>query len=124
MELMERVFTGGRSDDMNDIAQSHSDEALEGRFLVAFVALTILTDLRRRMSRKTVNRTLGVEKIEQPLGKEMNLEELRNTFNCVHLIVDGRGNRLWQGVTYRHHDIVRRLGFPDLYRKLPEWGLR
>ena len=123
-ELMERVFTGGRCDDMNDIAQSHADEALEGRFLVAFVALTILTDLQRRMSRKTVHRTLGGEKIEQPLGKEMNLEELRNTFNCVHLIVDGRGNRLWQGITDRHHDIVRRLGFPDLYQKPPEWGLR
>ena len=58
--------------------------------------------------------------VDRPIGNEMTLKEIRNYLSSIRLINDGRGNRIWQEVTVRQHNIARRLGFPDLYRELPD----
>ena len=106
------------------VARAHSDLTLEGRFLISFVALTILTDFHRRMNQKTTRIVKGKAVVDRPLGDEMTLKEIRNYLGSIRLINDGRGNRIWQEVTVKQHNIARRLGFPDLYRELPDWGPR
>lgn len=44
------------------------------------------------------------------IGDEMTLKEIRNYLSSIRLINDGRGNRIWQEVTVRQHNIARRLG--------------
>ena len=107
-----------------NMARAHSDVTLEGRFLISFVALTILTDFHRRMKQKTTRIVKGKAIVDRPIGDEMTLKEIRNYLSSIRLINDGRGNRIWQEVTVRQHNIARRLGFPDLYRELPDWGPR
>ena len=123
-DLIEKAFRSGKSDVEMDVARAHSDLSLEGRFLISVVALTILTDFHRRMNQKTTRIVKGKEVVDRPLGDEMTLKEIRNYLGSIRLINDGRGNRIWQEVTVKQHNIARRLGFPDLYRELPDWGPR
>ena len=60
------------------VARAHSDLTLEGRFLISFVALTILTDFHRRMNQKTTRIVKGKAVVDRPLGDEMTLKEIRN----------------------------------------------
>ena len=123
-DLIEKAFRSGKSDVEMSVARAHSDLTLEGRFLISFVALTILTDFHRRMNQKTTRIVKGKAVVDRPLGDEMTLKEIRNYLGSIRLINDGRGNRIWQEVTKRQHEIARRLGFPNLYRELPDWGPR
>ena len=123
-DLIEEAFRSGKSDVEMNVARAHSDVTLEGRFLISFVALTILTDFHRRMKQKTTRIVKGKAVVDRPIGDEMTLKEIRNYLSSIRLINDGRGNRIWQEVTVRQHNIARRLGFPDLYRELPDWGPR
>ena len=123
-DLIEKAFRSGKSDVEMNVARAHSDLTLEGRFLISFVALTILTDFHRRMNLKTTRIVKGKAVVDRPLGDEMTLKEIRNYLGSIRLINDGRGNRIWQEVTVKQHNIARRLGFPDLYRELPDWGPR
>lgn len=123
-DLIEKAFRSGKSDVEMSVARAHSDLTLEGRFLISFVALTILTDFHRRMNQKTTRIVKGKAVVDRPLGDEMTLKEIRNYLGSIRLINDGRGNRIWQEVTVKQHNIARRLGFPDLYRELPDWGPR
>lgn len=123
-DLIEKAFRSGKSDVEMNVARVHSDVTLEGRFLISFVALTILTDLHRRMKQKTTRIVKGKAVVDRPIGDEMTLKEIHNYLGSIRLINDGRGNRVWQEVTVRQHNITRRLGFPDLYCELPDWGPR
>lgn len=123
-DLIEKAFRSGKSDVEMNVARAQSGLTLEGRFLISFAALTILTDFHRRMKQKTTRIVKGKAVVERPIGDEMTLKEIRNYLGSIRLINDGRGNRIWQEVTVRKHNIARRLGFPDLYRELPDWGPR
>ena len=124
IDLIEKTFRSGKSDVEMNVVRAHSDLTLEGRFLISFVAWTILTDFHRRMNQKTTRIVKGKAVVDRPLGDEMTLKEIRNYLGSIRLINDGRGNRIWQEVTVKQHNIARRLGFPDLYRELPDWGPR
>ena len=77
---------------------------------------------QRRPGRACGKCGFGVRK--SPDYAEMTLKEIRNYLGSIRLINDGRDNRIWQEVTVRQHNIACRLGFPDLYRELPDWGPR
>ena len=96
-DLIEKAFRSGKSDVEMSVARAHSDLTLEGRFLISFVALTILTDFHRRMNQKTTRIVKGKAVVDRPLGDEMTLKEIRNYLGSI---------------------------FPDLYRELPDWGPR
>ena len=57
-----------------------------------------------------------------PLAKEMTWNEIRNYMSGIRMVYDGKGGRRWMEITRRQHAIAERLGFPNAYRKLPEWG--
>ena len=62
------------------------------------------------------------EKEQKPLSEEMSFDEIRNCLSTASLAHDDKGNKYWMGITGRQHEIVRRLGFPNLYTAIPDWG--
>ena len=76
------------------------------------------------MKQKTTRIVKGKAIVDRPIGDEMTLKEIRNYLSSIRLINDGRGNRIWQEVTVRQHNIARHLGFPGLYHKLLDRGPR
>ncbi len=105
-----------------DVIRSHSDEAMEGRFVVSFVAMTILNDVMSRMHKSVQDVSgKGEHKKLKPLAQEMSFNELRNWLETPRVVFDSDGNMHWQEVTHRQHDIAKRLGYPDLYKTAPDW---
>ena len=53
----------------------------------------------------------------------MSVNQLKNYLSSIQLVTDSHGNRRWLEVTQRQHEIAKRLGFPGLYEKVPDWGM-
>ncbi len=124
-DLIEKTFKAGKTDIDMDTVRSHHDDTLEGRFIVSFFAMTILSQLRRAMRETTyVTTGEGSAKAVRPLDDEMTFNELKNRLSSIRMVFDGKGNRHWMEVTNRQHEIARRMGFPDLYRQVPTWAER
>ena len=95
---------------------------MEGRFIVSFVAMTILNEIIRRMNEGTVETLARGQKKElKPLAGEMSFNEMRNWLETPRVVFDGEDGMHWQEVTRRQHDIAKRLGYPDLYKITPDW---
>lgn len=121
-DLIEKTFKAGKSGFDLDVIRCHSDEAMEGRFIVSFVAMTILNEIMRRMNEGTVETLARGQKKElKPLAGEMSFNEMRNWLETPRVVFDGEGGMHWQEVTRRQHDIAKRLGYPDLYKIAPDW---
>ena len=122
-DVIEKTFKGGKTDIEIDVARAHKDNTLEGRFLVGFVAMSILCELRRLMRQPTkLEQKKGPVKDIQPLSKEMTVNELKNRLSSIRMLYTGSGEKRWLEVTGKQHEIARRLGFPDLYETIPEWA--
>lgn len=122
-DVIEKTFKGGKTDIEIDVVRAHKDNTLEGRFLVGFVAMSILCELRRLMRQPTkLEQKKGPVKDIQPLSKEMTVNELKNRLSSIRMLYTGSGEKRWLEVTGKQHEIARRLGFPDLYETIPEWA--
>lgn len=122
-DVIEKAFKCGKTNLDMDVARAHSNEALEGRFIVSFVALTILRELMRRMKLPTQKPGKKGNSWVRPLADEMSVNQLKNYLSSIQLVTDSHGNRRWLEVTQRQHEIAKRLGFPGLYEKVPDWGM-
>ena len=121
-DSIEKCFKAGKSCVELDTIRSHNDQTTEGRFVVSFCCMTILNELHRRMKLETYA-TVGTDAGKlPPLAKEMTWNEIRNYMSGIRMVYDGKGGRRWMEITRRQHAIAERLGFPNAYRKLPEWG--
>ena len=120
-DLIEKCFKAGKTDLNMSTVRSHSTSTIEGRFIVSFVALSILCEIRRRMSQRTrVASARGAREV-RPLADEMSFAELKNYMGSIQAVYDGNGKGRWLEITNRQHDIARRLGFDGLYKSFPEW---
>ena len=121
-DLIEKTFKSGKSEIDMDAVRAHTDRTCEGRFIVSFVALSILSRLRFEMRQMTkVVNSKGEEKTFEPLAKEMTFNELKNRLGSIRMVFDGKGRGHWMEVTTRQHEIARRLGCPGLYKSVPAW---
>ena len=121
-DLIEKTFKGGKSGAGMDVVRAHSDDVMEGRFIVGFVAMTILNEIYRQMKKSTqVVKKDGETEIVRPLIEEMTFKLLRNKLSTPRVVFDSRGKARWMEVTKSQHEIARRLGYPNLYRKVPTW---
>ena len=57
-----------------------------------------------------------------PLIEEMSFNEMKNRLSTPRVVYDGQGKAHWLEVTNRQHEIVTRLGFPNLYKQIPNWA--
>ncbi len=122
--LIAKSFRTGKSPFPVDYMHSCND-AMEGRLLVSFAALSIITHIYAKMGHETVIPLEdGSVKILSPLLDEMTFEQVKNILSGIRLATscDGTAKRYWTGVTDRHHSIAQRLGYPGLYTDIPAWG--
>lgn len=120
-DLIEKTFKGGKTNFELGVIRSHDDDTMEGRFIIGFVALTILSNLYYRMKSQDSIVKTGGEKKALTLAEEMTFNELKNRFMTPRIIFDKDGKGHWLEVTKRQHEIAARLGFPDLYKTVPDW---
>lgn len=124
-DLIEKTFKAGKSTADMSVVRSHREDTAEGRFIISFVAMTILSRLYALMKKSvTIADNKGNLKTLEPLAQDMSFNELKNYLEGIYMIFDGRGGRRWSEVTKKQHNIALRMGFPDLYTALPEWGPR
>ena len=124
-DLIEKTFKAGKSSADMSVVRSHREDTAEGRFIISFVAMTILSRLYALMKKSvTVADSKGNPKTLEPLARDMSLNELKNHLEGIYMIFDGHGGRRWSEVTKKQHNIALRMGFPDLFTTLPEWGPR
>ena len=121
-DLIEKTFKAGKSGFSTDVIRSHSEKAGEGRLVISFIAMSILASIYFRMKQKSTIMVNDKEKEQKPLSEEMSFDEIRNCLSTASLAHDDKGNKYWMGITGRQHEIVRRLGFPNLYTAIPDWG--
>lgn len=70
-----------------DSIRSHTRASMKGRFIVSFVALTVLSKLRRRMREPLYETKNNGEAVrDKPLGDEMSLKELMNDLDSIKVI--------------------------------------
>lgn len=120
-DIIEKTFKGGKSNFDMDVVRAHTDETMEGRFIVAFSAMTILSRLQVLMKKKTVQEGKSSTKELPSLADEMTFNELKNRLSTPRVIYDGNGTCRWLEVTKKQHSIAARLGFPEAYKELPSW---
>lgn len=105
-DLIEKTFKGGKTNFELGVIRSHDDDTMEGRFIIGFVALTILSNLYYRMkSQDSLSRARGSEKA-LTLAEEMTFSELKNRLATPRIIFDKDGKGHWLEVTKRQHEIA------------------
>ncbi len=93
-----------------------------GHMLIAFVALTMLTHIKNKMQLETVVRKDGKTETLPPLSDEYSASDVISLFSCLSVVVCQNGTRLWQHAYPKVHEIALRLGYPDLFKKIPTWA--
>lgn len=121
-DCIEKSFKAGKSYADLDTLRAHGDETAEGRLLIGFCCMTILSRIYQLMGETVqIDGAKGRGAELPPLINEMTFNELRNHLSSIRLVFDGKGNKRWCEVTKKQHRIAARLGYPDLYTALPDW---
>ena len=120
-DLIEKTFKGGKTNFELGVIRSRDDDTMEGRFILGFVALSILSNLYYRMKSQHSIAITGDEKKSLTLAEEMLFNELKNRLTTSRIIFDKDGQGHWLEVTKRQHEITARLWLPNLYKTVPEW---
>lgn len=123
-DAIEKCFQAGKSDVSMDVIRSHSETTMKGRFIISFIALTILCELRRRMKQELVevDEAGEVTKRLRALGTEMSYNEIQNYLAPILAIYFGSKGHYGE-ITSKQRMIATRLGCPDAFDELPDYSL-
>ena len=114
---IEKTFKAGKTNLEMDVIRAHTNSVMEGRFIVSFVALSILNELKRRM-KKVSGKTAVAKEL-----KGMTFEKLKNKLQTPRFVMDGKGSGYWMSVTEDQRKIAKLLGCPGAYTEIPKWAL-
>ena len=123
---IEKCFKAGKSDCNMDALRSHTEATMKGRFIVSFFALTVLSELRRRMRQPLYETKSNGEEVRyEPLGDEMTFRELLNYLDSIKVVYGRTAEdaRLAE-VTKRQCMIAKRLKCEGVYDAVPEYVKR
>lgn len=123
---IEKGFKASKSDCYMDLIRSHTEATMKGRFIVCFFALTVLSELRRRMWEPMYENNSNGETVRyKPVDDEMSFRELMNYLDSIK-VVYGRTaeNMRMAKVTKCQRLLVKRLGCEGLYDSVPEYAKR
>ena len=122
-DAIEKCFMAGKTDVNMKTVRSYSEATVKGRFIVSFVALCIICEVRRRMRLPLVEFGANgqITKELAPLGSEYTFEEILNTLQTVQALTTRDGKMQMMEVTKRQHEIARRLRCPDVFSGLPAY---
>ena len=101
-----------------DVLCTHSTQTMNGRFIVSFAALTLLSEIRRRMA--APESVVVKDGRRKTLADEYTRTSLMSNISSVKVICDGDECRFAE-VTKRQHEIATRMGCPDLYAVVPSF---
>lgn len=125
-DLIEKCFEAGKTSVNMDVIRSHTDATISGRFVVSFIALTILSALRNRMRERVVDRdeqTREIKREYRPLSEELSFNSLLNTMGSIQLIYGAPGTKpRYLEVTEKQRLIAHRLGCGGVYDTVPEYA--
>lgn len=121
-DAIEKCFQAGKSDISMDVIRSHSELTMKGRFIISFIALTILCELRRRMKAEfKEEKECGEPKIWPALLTEMTYNEMQNYLSPIQAIYYGATGRYGE-VTEKQRMIAKRLGCKGVFDELPDYS--
>ena len=122
-DAIEKCFMAGKADVNMKTVRSHSEATVKGRFIVSFLALCIISEVRRRMRLPLVEFGANGEITKEfaPIGSEYTFEEILNTLQTIQALTTRDGKMQMMEVTKRQHEIARRLRCPDVYTALPAY---
>ena len=84
---VEQCFKAGRSDCNMDTIHSQTQTTMTGCFFVSFFALTVLSELRRRMREPMYETKRNGETVRyKPVADEMSLQELMNDLDSIKVV--------------------------------------
>ncbi len=115
---VEECFTAGKTDLTMDVLCARSTHTMEGRFIVSFAALTLLSETRRRMA--APESVVEKDGWHKSLADEYTRTSLMSHIASVKVICDGDECRFAE-VTKRQHEIATRMDCPDLYAVVPSF---
>lgn len=123
---IENCFKAGRSDCNMDSIRSQTQTTMTGRFIVSSFALTVLSELRRRMRESMFEiRSNGEAVRYKPLCDELSLQKLMNDLNSIKVVYCRTAEyvRLAE-VTERQCLLAKRLRCEGVYDSVPEYAKR
>ena len=117
-DCVEKCFMAGKTDLNMDVLRAHSTQTMNGRFIVSFVALTILCEIRRRMAApESVVEKDGQRK---SLADEYSWNSMMAHIAPIKVIYGGDECRFAE-ITKRQHEIADRMRCPLLYNFVPSF---
>lgn len=121
-DAIEKSFKAGKSYAEMDVVRSHSDETSEGRFIISFCCMTILSRLYYLMNKKYgVKNSKGKEL--PPIINDMTFKQIRNYLHPIRVCNYGVKGWGLMEITAKQKEIVARLGMPNLYDTIPDWSI-
>lgn len=123
---IEKCFKAGKSDINMDAIRSHSDATMKGRFIVSFCALTMLCELRRRMTRPyfEMDEQGEVKNKFAPLADEMTFGALLNYLDSIKVSYGNTTEDVrLEEVTNKQRIIAMRLGCAGVFDAVPDYAL-
>lgn len=123
---IEKCFKAGKSDCNMDSIRSHTEETMKGRFIVSFFALTVLSELRRRMREPMYKTKNNGETVRyKPVGDEMSLQELMNDLDSIKVVYGRTAEDMRLAkVTKRQCLLAKRMRCEGVYDSVPEYAKR
>lgn len=123
-DSIEKCFKAGKSSVNMDCVRSHKEATMTGRFIVSFFALTVLSELRRRMNRPFFEDKANSEDQVRlpPLSEEMSYREMLNYLAGINVCYGrDRDEVRYMEVTQKQRQIARRLRCTGVYDVVPEY---
>ncbi|MDO5532346.1 hypothetical protein [Sutterella sp.] len=122
-ELIRKCFRPENAVFDPDVNPSHLERIVTGRFIVSFVALTIATDVARRLEAAFPRISPVGHGWQRGRDSQRTAVELRHQFDTVTLCRFEKSGWQWEGVTDAHKSLAAALRIPRIFTALPIWGL-
>ena len=117
-DCVEKCFMAGKTDLNMDVLRAHSTQTMNGRFIVSFVALTILCEIRRRMA--APESVVEKDRQRKSLADEYSWNSMMAHIAPIKVIYGGDECRFAE-ITKRQHEIADRMRCPLLYNFVPSF---
>ena len=116
-DIIEKVFQMGKTGLKIDTARAHRQDTLDGRFVVAFVALTIISELTRQLGQP---RELPDRRCKPLRAHTYSVSDVINRTSGIALNYGIKDDRFWLTGVYKDLPrICAACGTADVYERVP-----
>ena len=110
-DIIEKVFKGSKANDF-DVARAHSDDTLQGRFFVLFLASICVAHIYKKMKEEKINELKnGKIKYSYPTIATLSYKQLVQKFKSINCMIYEDGSASLTEMPKNIRDILSRLGY-------------